>query len=273
MIRLILFISLITVGLLFDIYFFFFLRNKKENLYKNVNIIREKIWDIDDIMSIVIWVSLAYAVVIMLQVYGYGDDDMVRLSIKNPFMLIYVTVILPFMEFIAVFLLFKRHKLSLKDAFGIDKQKISYHFWIGIVLGIAAIPFVEVSKIIYRNLITKITTLTLQPMVSVMANHDVSVFIRLHVILVGVIISPVIEEVIFRGIVLPVFLKYTGLWQAIIYHSLIFAIFHWHLPALVPLFIMSIVFSLGYVYTGSIITSIGIHALFNGLTTLLLLTR
>lgn len=244
-------------------------------MYKNVNILKEKIWNMDDIVSIAIWVSLAYSVVIFLQVYGYGDSDMLRLSMKNPLMLICATVILPLLEFIAVFLLLKRHKVSLKDAFGVDKQKILYHFWIGIVLGISAIPFVEISKVIYRNFITltRITTVTLQPIVSVMVNHDVSVFIRLHIILASVIISPVIEEIVFRGIVLPVFLKYTGLWQAIIYHSLIFATFHWHLPSFIPLFVMSVVFSFGYLYTGSIITSISIHTLFNALTTLLLLTR
>jgi uncharacterized protein len=48
-----------------------------------------------------------------------------------------------------------------------------------------------------------------------------------------VVVIPLLEEVLFRGIILPKFLAYYSKWQAIIYTAILFAIFHlniWQLP-------------------------------------------
>jgi membrane protease YdiL (CAAX protease family) len=268
MIGLILWILLITAGIFLVLYLFLF--NKKYFLHDSSDIIRKKIWDVSDIEFVLILLCLAYLAVIVLRIYGKLEDDLVHVAITKPLILVYLLFILPFTQFIAVLLLLKKHRISCSDAFGIDKQKIRYHLWIAFILTISTFPFVEFSRIFYWKLIvhTKITQLTLQPVVQILANHEVNIFIRLYMILLGVIVSPIVEELIFRGIILPALLKYTGLWQAVIFLSLVFAMIHWHLPAFLPLFVMSIIFCYGYLYTGSLITPIGMHVLFNTLATL-----
>jgi len=63
----------------------------------------------------------------------------------------------------------------------------------------------------------------------------------------------------------------TGFWTGTALVSLIFAGLHWHLPSLLPLFLLSAMFSLAYARTQSLLVPMGMHAAFNGVTVALLL--
>ncbi len=52
---------------------------------------------------------------------------------------------------------------------------------------------------------------------------------------------------------------------AIIVVSMLFALIHAHLPALVPLFIVAVGCNLAYIHSESLIVPITMHALFNGI--------
>ena len=78
--------------------------------------------------------------------------------------------------------------------------------------------------------------------------------------------APITEELVFRGVFLPTLTRRLGVWYAAAAVSLIFALVHTHLPTLLPLFVISLAFSLGYILTGSILVPIFMHALFNGVS-------
>jgi membrane protease YdiL (CAAX protease family) len=95
--------------------------------------------------------------------------------------------------------------------------------------------------------------------------------VRGSLFFIAVVIAPVFEEIFFRGILLPFLVRRIGLTAGILLVSAAFAGLHWHLPSLLPLFLLSAAFSLAYARTQSLLVPIGMHAVFNGVTVALLL--
>ena len=99
-------------------------------------------------------------------------------------------------------------------------------------------------------------------------------WLQLLYILMAIIVAPLYEELMFRGMVFPYLVKRVGLAGGTVLVSLLFAGMHFHLPSFVPLLLLSAVFCLAYWRTGSLWVGIGIHAIFNGVSILALtLTR
>jgi membrane protease YdiL (CAAX protease family) len=87
---------------------------------------------------------------------------------------------------------------------------------------------------------------------------------KLDLFITTVIIAPICEEIIFRGMMLNYFLKkIEKKWLAIIFNSIIFTILHLNIQASVPLFIMSIFFCYIYLKTQNIFYPIGFHIILN----------
>jgi membrane protease YdiL (CAAX protease family) len=84
---------------------------------------------------------------------------------------------------------------------------------------------------------------------------------------VVVIVVPVAEEVMYRGILQRTMVEMAGSrWVAILVTSIIFALMHWGAVAwhaLLPLFVLSLAFGWIYERTGRLSASIVMHVLFN----------
>lgn len=93
-----------------------------------------------------------------------------------------------------------------------------------------------------------------------------SITTRIYFALLAVIVAPVVEEMLFRGILLPAITRVTGVRPAVFIVSVLFAMVHGHLPSAVPLFMLSVALCLAYIYRGSLITSVAMHSFFNSLT-------
>jgi len=91
-----------------------------------------------------------------------------------------------------------------------------------------------------------------------------------QIFVAGVIIAPCCEEFLFRGFFYGVWKRYLGpLWAGLLACAL-FAAFHISLPALAGLFVLAVCLNVAYERTGSLLVPIGMHALFN-FTSLLVL--
>jgi hypothetical protein len=111
-----------------------------------------------------------------------------------------------------------------------------------------------------------------QPLVDLFAkmvrNHDLK---AMGVILASaVIIQPACEEFLFRGFFYGVWKRYLGPLGAGFLTCALFAAFHTSLAALAGLFILAVCLNIAYERTGSLFVPIGMHALFN-LTSLLVI--
>lgn len=88
---------------------------------------------------------------------------------------------------------------------------------------------------------------------------------------IAVVAAPVFEEIVFRGLLFPFAARRMGLLKAGALISILFAAMHWHLPSFGPLFLLSAALCAAYAFTGSLTVPVVMHALFNGITVLLIL--
>jgi CAAX protease family protein len=89
---------------------------------------------------------------------------------------------------------------------------------------------------------------------------------RVLIIVLAITIAPLTEEFIFRFFLYGVLKRYLGRGSGLVLNSLVFAAVHAHLPSLGPLFILGGCFTLAYEWSGSILVSMTMHALFNFLS-------
>ncbi len=86
---------------------------------------------------------------------------------------------------------------------------------------------------------------------------------RVAIIVLSVVVAPISEEFIFRFFIYGVVRRYFGVAIGLVFNSLLFAAAHIHLPSAVPLFVLGSCFTLAYEWSGSILVSMAMHALFN----------
>ncbi len=89
-----------------------------------------------------------------------------------------------------------------------------------------------------------------------------------YFIFLAIVLAPVSEELLFRGILLPALAKRFGLCAAILVQTALFALLHLHIPSLIPLLVLSVTLSLAYLYTASIFVPIIMHMIFNAISLL-----
>ncbi len=92
--------------------------------------------------------------------------------------------------------------------------------------------------------------------------------VRIYFIFLALVLAPVAEELLFRGVLLPALSRRFGVGAAIVVSSALFALMHMHVPGLVPLFLLSIALSVAYIYTRSVIVPIVMHMVFNSVSLL-----
>ena len=73
-------------------------------------------------------------------------------------------------------------------------------------------------------------------------------------------ITPMTEEIFFRGFIFGGLLPRLGPWRALVISALVFSAFHLSIGVLVPIFITGFLFSWLYWRTGSLWAAIGAHA-------------
>ncbi len=81
-----------------------------------------------------------------------------------------------------------------------------------------------------------------------------------------VILAPVCEEIVFRGYIYGATKRFTDRFFACLFSSLLFAVAHYNINALLPLLFLAILLTVAYELTGSLWAPISIHALFNATT-------
>jgi membrane protease YdiL (CAAX protease family) len=98
--------------------------------------------------------------------------------------------------------------------------------------------------------------------------------LQVILVIVAIVIAPVVEEMLFRGLFQTTIRSYAGRpWLAIFLTSILFASIHADPSHWPSLFVLSV--GLGYAYesSGSLLRSIFMHALFNGISVVAVLTQ
>lgn len=162
--------------------------------------------------------------------------------------------------FIAAFLRLRR--IDINGLSGFSKLGFGRSVATGGFLLLAAYPLVFLAEVVTQKLSRG--TLDKQGIIELF-NSSATLEQRILIIVIAVAIAPVAEEFFFRFLIYGVLKKYLGRGIAIVTSALLFGAVHAHLPSFAPLFVLGVCFTIAYEWSGSLLVSMTMHALFNGL--------
>ena len=159
---------------------------------------------------------------------------------------------------------------SLKGEFSLNKDYFQFNFLPikdailqGIKGWLTIVPFVLLISLIMNSLIDNQNGSN--PLLEIVLNNkNYLSFILLFV--TTTIFAPLFEEIIFRGILLPTLSRDFGIILGIIVSAFIFALAHLSLGEMLPLFVLGIGLGITRIASGSLLSSVIMHSLWNGVT-------
>lgn len=164
-----------------------------------------------------------------------------------------------------------RRRIPIRSAFGGGSARFLHDVGTGALFYIAMIPPMLLLLLINAGILKLFNIdASSQEIIGLFAETP-SVRIKFFIMLLAVLVAPVAEETFFRGIGLPALLKHFSPAAAIAIVSAVFAGVHFHIPAFLPLFALSCGFCCAYIVTESLVVSMTMHAIFNAMTTTLVL--
>jgi membrane protease YdiL (CAAX protease family) len=87
----------------------------------------------------------------------------------------------------------------------------------------------------------------------------------------AVVLSPILEEIFFRGLLFTFLKNHTSILVAAVLSAGVFAFAHVNIGSVIPLWFLGVALALAYQHTGSLLLPICVHGLFNLMTALSLL--
>jgi len=264
-------LTVMLAGIALDITLFFRLRRRLPALRRRLRFLQERPWqwlDAGVILFLMIWLHtlLLFASSVVHHVGWLPDVPLIAISIFCQ------TLLFPLIGFTLIIAFMRLRMLSWKQAFGLELGEIWQRTRQGAILYLAVMPPVMLSGLAYSALLGRLNyPIQSQEVVQVLVDPRYPVWLQVYVVILAVTAAPIGEELFFRGIALPALARYAGPTRAILAVSLLFALMHFHVPSVVPLFLLGVALSLGYSLTGSIVVPITIHALFNAVSIAILL--
>ena len=159
---------------------------------------------------------------------------------------------------------------SLNGEFNFKKDYLQFNFLPikdAIIQGIKGwltiVPFVLLVSLIMNSLVDNQNGSN--PLLEIVLNNNnyLSFFL---LFITTTLFAPLFEEIIFRGILLPTLSRDFGIILGIIVSAFIFALAHLSLSEMPPLFVLGIGLGITRIASGSLLSSVTMHSLWNGLT-------
>jgi membrane protease YdiL (CAAX protease family) len=162
-----------------------------------------------------------------------------------------------------IFYFLKRHAVNWRDAFGFRNANLLKSLLLAAGVLILALPIVLRLEQFSMFVLQKIGWPLADERAVELIVDAKSVWLRVYLAFFAVVLAPVAEEFMFRGVLFP-FIKQLG-WPKFAWFgvSFLFALIHANAPTLVPLFVLALVFTWLYEKTDCLLAPIAAHSLFN----------
>jgi len=157
----------------------------------------------------------------------------------------------------------RRHEMTWVEFLGLRKPRLGHAIGFALLTAVLILPGAHLLSQICASLLQAIQkTPEIQPTIQVL-QISVSLGQRIVFALAALVLAPIFEEILFRGILYR-FIKQLGYPRvAVIGSSLFFGLIHWNLMTLVPLSFVAVVLALLYDKTDNLLAPIVTHSLFN----------
>jgi len=203
--------------------------------------------------------AAALIFLLLLNISASFSNRSVQLNARNLLENLLFTVAL--VLFIAVFL--RLRGLDLSSLGGLFRITFLRALSTGTVLILAAYPLISIADAIIQRVFGSGSSK--QSIVELFSGSR-TIEQRMMIIVFAVVIAPMAEEFLFRFFLYGVLKRYFGRFLGVTVNALLFAAAHTHLPSFAPLFVLGSCFTIAYEWSGSILVSMTMHALFNSLS-------
>jgi membrane protease YdiL (CAAX protease family) len=174
---------------------------------------------------------------------------------------------------ILIFIFLKQHEVNWRGAFGFRNANLKKSLLLAVGVLVLVLPVVLGLE--------QFSALALQKLgwppedqraVALIAGAK-SWWLRGYLAFFAMVLAPVAEEFIFRGVLFP-FIKQLG-WPKLAWFgvSFLFALIHVNAPTFVPLFVLALAFTWLYQKTDCLLAPIAAHSLFNTANLVILFTQ
>ncbi len=150
-----------------------------------------------------------------------------------------------------------------KDYFQFKIKPIKESVYQGFKGWIMIIPFVLLTSLIMDLIIEN--QAGSNPLLEIVLNNN-NYFAFILLFLTTTLVAPLFEEIIFRGVLLPVLARDYGKIIGILISSFVFALAHLSLNEFPPLFVLGIGLASTRLISGRLSSSVVMHSFWNGLT-------
>lgn len=192
---------------------------------------------------------------------GASSSHAGKLDLQTNDLVANVLVSLAMLTFVAAFVTIRG--ISVSAIAGFAKLKFRRTFVTGAILLFAAYPLIFVADLLTQRVLGEPSS---RQTIVEMFNESQTLKQRVLIIILAVAVAPLVEEFVFRFFLYGVVRRYCGRFVGLLTNSLLFAAVHAHVPSAAPLFVLGACFTLAYEWSGSILVSMTMHALFNSLT-------
>jgi membrane protease YdiL (CAAX protease family) len=172
---------------------------------------------------------------------------------------------------ISIFL--KQHEVNWREAFGLRNANLKKSLLLAVGMLVLVLPVVlgleQFSALALQKLGWPLED---QRAVELIVSAK-SWWLRGYLAFFAMVLAPVAEEFIFRGVLFP-FIKQLG-WPKLAWFgvSFLFALIHVNAPTFVPLFVLALAFTWLYQKTDCLLAPIAAHSLFNAANLVILFTQ
>jgi membrane protease YdiL (CAAX protease family) len=172
---------------------------------------------------------------------------------------------------ILMFIFLRLHEVDWRDAFGLREPNLTRSLLLtaGILLPILVViwPLQNLSILLLMKLgYPPENQRAVEMLLDAQSNWALGYFVFF-----AVVIAPVAEEFVFRGMLFPLVRQLGGPKLAWIGVSLLFALIHFDAAIFVPLFVLALIFTWLYEKTGCLAAPVLAHSLFNAANLILLI--
>ena len=150
-----------------------------------------------------------------------------------------------------------------KDYFQINYSPIKESIFQGFKGCLMIMPFVLLVSLIMNLLIDNQNGSN--PLLEIVLNNN-NYFSFILLFLTTTLLAPLFEEVIFRGVLLPILSREFGIILGITISAFIFALAHLSISEMPPLFTLGVGLGITRLISGRLSSSVFMHSLWNGMT-------
>lgn len=200
----------------------------------------------------------------VLIVTGYQDKDAPQ---HQNDLFIFVVGVFSFhgVGLVLVDVFLRLHQISWSEAFGFKDSRLGRTLLLGILVAIVMLP-ISWSLMELSSKILRLFQVAVEPQQAVKVLQSARTITELacHGI-AAILIAPVVEELVFRGILYPA-IKQRGFHKLALWGtSIFFALTHGSLPILLPLTVLAIFLTFLYETTNNLLAPIVAHSFFNAI--------